>query len=218
MASDEDKPPNETVGPALIAISTVLLFFALLTGSLRIFVRTRNRNLGWDDATLVSSIAVGTARYAIEVVQCVSYENGKHRAWLDDPDNYDTNNMLGWPAQILLFAAICLLKLSIMLLILRMKNSRKLKIVLGIAMAGLVITNGGVIIILLAECRPMGYWREDATCWDPKVRIYSIYFTIAYSIVTDFLCSLLPLVVVWKVRIPLRTKAMVVGLMSMGLL
>lgn len=218
MASDGDKPPNETVGPALVAVSTVLIFFALLTGALRVFVRARNRNLGWDDATLLVSLAVGIARWAIEVVQCVEYENGKHRAWLDNPGNYNTNNMLGWPAQILLFAGICFLKLSIMLLILRMKDSKKLKIVLWATMTGLVITNGGVIIILLAECSPMGYWREDATCWDPKVRIYSIYFTIAYSILTDLLCSLLPLVVVWKVRIPLRTKAMVVGLMSMGLL
>lgn len=218
MASDGDKPANENVGPALVAISTVLIFFALLTTGLRIFVRARNRNLGWDDATLAASVAIGAARWGIEVAQCVNHENGKHRQWLDDPANYDTNNMLGWPAQILLFAGICFLKLSIMLLILRMKDSRKLKILLWTVMAGLVITNGGVIIILLAECRPMGYWRQDATCWDPKVRIYSIYFTIAYSIVTDFLCSLLPLVVVWKVRIPLRTKAMVVGLMSMGLL
>ena len=40
----------------------------------------------------------------------------------------------------------------------------------------------------------------------------------AYSILTDLLCSLLPLVVVWKVRIPMRTKVMVCGLMSLGLL
>lgn len=218
MASEGDMPPNENVGPALVAVSTALLFFVMLTGGLRLFVRARNRNLGWDDAMLVCSISVGTARWAIEVVQCVEYENGKHRAWLDDPSNYDTNNMLGWPAQILLFAGICFLKLSIMLLILRMKDSRTLKIVLWVAMTGLVVTNGGVIIILLAECRPMGYWRQDATCWTPEVRIYSIYFTIAYSILTDLLCSLLPLVVVWKVRIPFKTKAMVVGLMSLGLL
>lgn len=217
MAADGDKPPNEDIGPALIAVSTVFIFFAIVTGCLRLFVRARNRNLGWDDATLVLSIAVGTARWAIEVVQDVNHDNGKHREYVSQED-YNENNRLGWYAQIFLFAAICLLKLSIMLLILRMKDSRPLKWILGVAMAGLVITNGGVIVILLAECRPMGYYQTDATCWTPAVRIYSIYFTIAYSIVTDFLCSFLPLVVVWKVRIPLRTKVMVVGLMSMGLL
>lgn len=217
MASDGEMPPNEDVGPPLIAISTVLIVLVFVTASLRLFVRARNRNLGWDDAMLVLSVAVGTARWAIEVVQDVNHDNGKHRQYVSKED-YETNNRLGWYAQIFLFASICLLKLSIMLLILRMKDSRVLRWILGVAMTGLVVTNGGVIIILLAECRPMGYWRTDATCWDPAVRIYSIYFTIAYSIVTDFLCSCLPLVVVWKVRIPLRTKVMVVGLMSMGLL
>lgn len=39
-----------------------------------------------------------------------------------------------------------------------------------------------------------------------------------YNLVTDLLCSLLPLAAVWKVRIPLRTKMLISGLMSMGFL
>ncbi len=41
---------------------------------------------------------------------------------------------------------------------------------------------------------------------------------LAYSILTDLLCSFLPLLVVWKVRMPLKSKLMVCGLMSLGLL
>ena len=41
---------------------------------------------------------------------------------------------------------------------------------------------------------------------------------IGYGIITDFLCSLLPLVVIWRVHIPLRRKLLVCGLMSLGLL
>jgi len=40
---------------------------------------------------------------------------------------------------------------------------------------------------------------------------------IAYSVVTDMVLSLVPLFVVWKVRIPMRTKVSVCGLMSLGL-
>jgi hypothetical protein len=46
-------------------------------------------------------------------------------------------------------------------------------------MAGVLVTNFGCVIILLAECRPAGFWREaSAKCWPSNIRIYSIYATI----------------------------------------
>ncbi|KEZ45125.1 hypothetical protein SAPIO_CDS2562 [Scedosporium apiospermum] len=215
--TDTDLPPSENVGPLLIALSGVLIFFVIVTTILRMWIRTALHTLGWDDATMCVVTVIAIIRYGLQIVQVVSYGNGKHRPYVDEQD-YVMNNQLGWWAQICLFSGICVLKLSIMLLILRLKDSKNLKIILYCAMAGLIITNFGVIVILLAECRPVGYWRGNGECWEPKVRIYSIYFTIAYSIVTDFLCSLLPLVVIWKVRIPFKTKFMAWSLMSLGLI
>lgn len=43
-------------------------------------------------------------------------------------------------------------------------------------------------------------------------------YTIAYSIATDILCSLLPIYVVWGVQIKMHVKVAVCGLMSLGLL
>lgn len=81
-------------------------------------------------------------------------------------------------------------------------------------MAGVLITDFGWVIILLAEMHPRG---SSAACWPNKIRISSIYATIAYPVVTDLVLSLVPLFVVWKVKIPLRTKICVCGLMSPGL-
>ncbi|CAI4212285.1 unnamed protein product [Parascedosporium putredinis] len=201
-AGGDALPPNENVGPLLLGVSGVLILFVCVSSALRLWVRGALRTLGLDDATMALVTVISIIRYGLQIVQVVSYGNGKHRPYVNEED-YRMNNQLGWWAQICLFSGICLLKVSIMLLIMRMKDSKKLKIVLYSAMAGLVITNFGVIVILLAECSP--------------VRIYAIYFTIAYSILTDFLCSLLPLVVIWKVRIPLKTKIMACSLMSLGL-
>jgi hypothetical protein len=40
----------------------------------------------------------------------------------------------------------------------------------------------------------------------------------AYSVVTDFVCALLPVVVLWRVKISARTKVGVCGLMALGLI
>jgi len=40
----------------------------------------------------------------------------------------------------------------------------------------------------------------------------------AYSVVTDLICALLPVAVLWKVKMTLKTKLGVCGLMSMGLI
>ncbi|KAB5522107.1 hypothetical protein GE09DRAFT_500810 [Coniochaeta sp. 2T2.1] len=212
-----DMPPDENVGPTLLAISCILLALIITTTSLRIYTRWSLRTLGWDDYTIAFTAFLAVIRVAIQIMQ-VRHGNGRHRSYLTQ-DEYIYNNMLGWYAQILLFASTALLKISIILLILRIiQDSWKLRVFLRAVIVGLVVTNLACIIILLAECDPVdAYWKGGGTCWDTRVRIYSIYLTIAYSILTDLLCSLLPLLIIWNVRMPLRKKLMIWGLMSLGL-
>ncbi|KAK1991319.1 hypothetical protein LX36DRAFT_352245 [Colletotrichum falcatum] len=210
-------PPDENINPVLLGISGVLIFFVVFTTSIRLYVRFMLRHMGWDDYLMALVASLGIVRFGVQCAQGAS-GNGRHR-WHISTEQYVRNNMLGWFAQIILFASICILKCSIMLLLLRIKNSSKLKYFLWSVMAGLVITNFGVIVILLAECDPVdAYWTGVGICWDAKIRIYSIYLTISYSVLTDLLCSFLPLVVVWQVRIPMSTKLLVGGLMSLGLI
>ncbi|KAK7429480.1 hypothetical protein QQZ08_004072 [Neonectria magnoliae] len=170
-------PPDSNVGPVLLGVSATLIAFVIITTSLRIWVRSSNRILGWDDYTIVIVTGLGIARFAIQVAQ-VQIGNGRHR-WFIANENYVSNNMLGWVAQILLFASICLLKVSILLLLLRIEDSRWSRYTSWVIMAGLVVTNFGAIVILLAECHPVeAYWTGVGKCWDARIRIYWIYFTI----------------------------------------
>ncbi|KAG8672736.1 hypothetical protein FPOAC2_06139 [Fusarium poae] len=209
-------PPDENVGPALLGVSGTCLALVIITTSIRLWVRSALRSMGPDDYTIAIVTLLGIARFGVQVAQ-VEIGNGRHRWYLDD-ENYMRNNMLGWFAQILLFASICLLKISILLLLLRIKDSRRVKYAAWGIMAGLFITNFGCILILLAECKPISaYWTGVGDCWDPRVRIYYIYATIAFSIITDLLCSLLPVFVIWSVKLPTKTKLSVWALMSLGL-
>ncbi|KAI4797452.1 hypothetical protein E4T44_11664 [Aureobasidium sp. EXF-8845] len=129
-------------------------------------------------------------------------------------------NKLTWATQVLLFPTICLMKVSICVLILRIKDTRTLRYILGAVITGLVLTNFECLLVLLAECSPLdAYWNGTSAthCWPAKVRIYSIYLQASYGVATDVVCTILPIHVVWNVKIPLATKAAVCGLMSMGL-
>ncbi|KAF5697526.1 hypothetical protein FMUND_15383 [Fusarium mundagurra] len=178
-------PPDQNVGPILLGISGTCLALVIITTSVRIWVRTGLRSSGWDDYTIVIVTLLGIARFGVQVGQ-VSIGNGRHR-WYLDPEDYVQNNKLGWVAQILLFASICLLKISILLLLLRIKDSRRVKYAAWGIMAGPI----------------SAYWTGVGECWNPKVRIYYIYATIVF--------------VIWNTSLPLKTKISVWALMSLGL-
>lgn len=112
-------------------------------------------------------------------IASVQHGNGRHIWYLTD-DEYIWIVMSSWYTQIILFPTICLLKISICLLLLRIKDTKNAKIVIYTIIVGLVLTNLLPEIVLLAQCTPVEtYWRPKAgKCWNAKVRIYSIYLQV----------------------------------------
>lgn len=184
MASDapqQSPPPDENIGPTIVGVTTSLTVLVVVTTCLRLYTRWALRKLGWDDYTIAITIVLAVTRTAIQVVQA-QHSNGRHQVYVSAED-YVFNNMLGFYTQIFLFASSCLLKSSVCLLLLRIKDTRTLRISLYTVMTGLFVTNFGCIIILLAECSPVEtYWKgTGGVCWDPKVRIKAFYITIGES-------------------------------------
>ncbi|KAI8931653.1 hypothetical protein NX059_011302 [Plenodomus lindquistii] len=212
-------PPDYSVGSVLLILTCILTGFTIITTVLRIWARYGRRALGWDDLAIAVCCVLATIRTAIQILS-VAHGNGRHR-WYISQEDYQYVNFLTWLTQIFLFTNIALLKCSICMLILRIKNEKVLRRFLYGMMVGLVLTNLWPIIILLAECNPVKkYWRPQipGKCWPTKVRIYSIYLQVAYSVITDLICALLPIAVLWKVKISKPTKLGVCCLMSLGLI
>ncbi|RYP09614.1 hypothetical protein DL764_001156 [Monosporascus ibericus] len=177
LTSPDPLPPDVNIGPTLVALSSVLIFLVLLTGSLRLYVRFVQHNAGWDDYLMAVVVPIAVMRFIVQCVQ-LRYGNGRHRLYIP-LDDYVTNNMLGWYAQHMLFLGMCVLKCSIMFLLLRIKNTPTLRWLLGGAMVVLVITSLGCSVILLSECKPISaYWTGEGECWDVRIRFYWIYVTI----------------------------------------
>lgn len=230
----DDPSKKDDKGPAIIIVSVVFTVVAFITTVLRIWVRKGRRALGWDDYTIMAAMGLTVIEAALGL-QAVTRGKGKRGVYLSEGDR-EYINMYSWYAQHVLFAAMALVKISVCLLVTRIKNSKKMKILTGVVITVLTASALECSIVLLAQCRPISaHWRSaSGTCWPAKVRIYSIYvqagrfsfrclfhfsliISVGLSIVTDLLCSMLPIVIMWNVQLPLKKKASICALMAMGL-
>lgn len=144
-----------------------------------------------DDYAISVCCILAIVRTSLQIVS-VKHGNGRHR-WYLSVEDYEYVNFFTWMTQIFLFTNIGLLKCSICLLILRIKNEKILRRCLYAMMVGLVVTNFEPIVVLLAQCRPIQKsWKTlpYGKCWPTQVRIYSIYvqvgksFTISFALVS----------------------------------
>lgn len=208
---------TSSVGVALITSSSVLGFIAILTTCLRVTVRISRRVFGRDDVFMIAATVTAIVRYSVNS-HAVNAGYGRHQDELNE-DEYTYTNFLSWLGQIFLFTALCLMKISIGLLIMRIKDSRKSNIFQRTLIGGLALTNLEVLIVLFAECRPMSaYWNpRTGICWSNKYRIYSIYIQVGFSILTDVIYSLMPAALVWRLTMKLNKKLGICALMCMGL-
>ncbi|KAM0706165.1 hypothetical protein Q7P35_006714 [Cladosporium inversicolor] len=207
---------SDNAGPTLLAIAIVVLILVLTTTALRITVRAKRHALGGDDYTIAAASLLTIGRVTCQIIS-VQHGNGRHREFLSVED-YQYVNFLTWLTQLFLFPILCLLKISVCLLVLRIKSTKRLRYALWSLIVLLVLTTLLPDIVLLAECDPVSaYWTsQHDKCWTPNVRIYSIYLQTSVSVFADVVCTLLPIAVVWNLTLSLKNKIAVCALMSLG--
>jgi len=179
---------GDNAGPTLLVIAIVVLVVVLTTTALRITVRAKRHALGGDDYTIAAASLLTIGRVTCQIIS-VQHGNGRHREFLAIED-YQYINFLTWLTQLFLFPILCLLKISVCLLVLRIKSTKQLRIGLWSLIVLLILTTLLPDIVLLAECDPVSaYWTSQADkCWPANVRIYSIYLqTCMFAINSPFL-------------------------------
>lgn len=167
---------DEDAGPTLLGVAIAMLILVLTTTALRITVRIKRSALGRDDYTIAAASLLTIGRVTCQFIS-VAHGNGRHREFLSIED-YQYINFLTWLTQLFLFPILCLLKISVCFLVLRIKNTKPLRYGLWALIVLLVLSTLLPEIVLLAECDPVSaYWTsQHEKCWNPNVRIYSIYF------------------------------------------
>ncbi|CAO2654585.1 Nn.00g113180.m01.CDS01 [Neocucurbitaria sp. VM-36] len=213
----DDPSRKDDKGPTIVSMSVVFTTIAFVTTCLRLWVRKGRRALGLDDYTITAAMCLTIVEAGL-TIQAVTHGKGKRGIYLSRSDR-EYINMYSWYAQHVLFAAMALVKISVCLLVMRIKNSKAMKWLTGVVIAVLCTSALECSIVLLAQCRPISaHWRPTpGACWPAEVRIYSIYVQAGFSIATDLICSLLPIVIMWNIQLPFRKKMSIWALMAIGL-
>lgn len=142
-------------------------------------------------------------------------------------------------SEFLLLCITALAKISICLFALRIVVTKRLTYFLYAVIVLLVVVNGTTIFVFIFECKPVKY------LWDPYVKgncvplkkllpvgylqggsIPTSILTknttnrsnLASAILTDLICSALPIIILWTVQTSRKRKIAICTLMGMGLL
>lgn len=174
-------PPATNIGWRVTLVSYLLIIPSAISTVLRLWARADARALGEDDWSILAGTAFAIVLSALSIVG-VQHGKGQHTVYLSEAQILWVSK-LSFINQIILFIALCLVKMSICFLVLRIQgNAKWLRWSLWIVMALMVVTTLEASISLLAECDPVrGYWdrglveQGKASCHTPEVRIYSIY-------------------------------------------
>jgi hypothetical protein len=124
-------------------------------------------------------------------------------------------------------------------MVIRLSGERWMRRCMYALIASLVFINGACIIVLFAYCRPSrAFWDPvpHAKCWDTKVLVIAsniqggklrlpeipserkmLRIEIAWSIITDLICTLMPLVMVWRLQMNKNQKIAITVLIGFGL-
>ncbi|GAB7351572.1 hypothetical protein MBLNU459_g2195t1 [Dothideomycetes sp. NU459] len=226
MSANPFPYPGPDVSRALqmLVPGAITLFIALALYVTRMWTRTRPvNNLGWDDLTVSGAMLLAITQLAFSGLSC-KYGVGRHSYYVK-PENATKALHAGVSSQPICVWAICLAKISVACVLLRLKRSPAWQWFLYIA---IVVQLGSAIaanVAQLIQCTPMSaLWDVKLAalptthCWNPNQIQASAYVNVAISIVTDLIFSLLPITFLRNMNRPVRERCVLGLLMALGLM
>ncbi|KAJ5291694.1 integral membrane protein [Penicillium angulare] len=219
MAQSQTSSHSTTAG--ILAELYILFMIAVFLIGLRIWVRTRiSKNWGWDDSFIIVAwvfLLIGVVLVQIEA----NYGMGHHLETLKTPES-QALTIMKFNTFYQMDNVLCTLftKLSISAYILRIKDSKRIRWVLGVLMTLMALATIAVIVVLSVSCMPLKkLWDPTVpgTCLDLTTVYYVAYVQSGFTIVIDLCLSAAPILILWNVKIQRGRKSLICCLLSLGL-
>ncbi|KAH8649914.1 hypothetical protein BX600DRAFT_517143 [Xylariales sp. PMI_506] len=220
MAIFMDNAPS--VGITVIVV-TIL---AYTTFGLRVYTRLTRRNWGLEDWTMT----VATVPFAILSISCLLASLngvGIHAYRLEEPENVKYTQLgLFWffLFEVFYCVAIIPIKASISFMLIRIAEARRGYIYTQyviIAMCTTMNLIAGFYIIF--QCNPVSAaWdsqliAEGDHCNDAKILADIYYATTAVNIFTDWFTALMPIPLIWGIKLNRNAKISVAAILGLGI-
>ncbi|KAJ6127792.1 hypothetical protein N7471_009009 [Penicillium samsonianum] len=208
---------------AILIVTSVFFGISLLSVILRCFVRTQMvRAWGWDDGIMVIAMALNTVFVVCGIIGC-KYGLGMKLAYFTEhPDNFHRALLFWWIGQLFYVLTCVVAKISIIIALLRITISRIHAYILYTAMA--LATAVGLIFffVTIFQCSPVDYFWNRAqpsahgSCMNKHALAGIAYLYSVGAAITDLTIGLLPVALIWDLRMNLRAKCAVAVILGIG--
>ncbi|KAK6951678.1 hypothetical protein Daesc_006201 [Daldinia eschscholtzii] len=224
MAAQDPNAPTDSNGGALVATAITMLAFSWLSVSLRSFVRAKLTNgFQWDDWLMLIAQANFTVSCSL-ILMGVRDGLGRHNRSLDQHDEIEAlkYQALATATYVL---NMWLIKLSIGIFLLRLASQNRYRYTLY---GSLVIVSIWSIVLFfwnIFQCNPVAaQWDYTILQKDSKARCVSAdeivnaaYALSVMNILSDWLYALLPIPMLWSVKMTTQAKMTVVVVLGLGI-
>ncbi|KAJ6014354.1 hypothetical protein N7540_008945 [Penicillium herquei] len=214
MAVDDDSHSK-----AIVIVTAIFLAISLLSVGLRIFVRTQVvKAFGKDDIVMAIAMVLNLA-FAICGFLGVKYGMGRKMIHFEGrPDDLSKALLCWWLGQIFYVITCVVAKVSIIISLLRITVDRIHAYILYAAISLATAVGTIFLFFTIFQCNPVPFFwnRDSGTCISKDLLIDIAYLYSAGAAVTDLTIGLLPIALIWNLRMNRRTKIAIAGILSVG--
>uniref|UniRef100_A0A8H7K799 Rhodopsin domain-containing protein n=1 Tax=Bionectria ochroleuca TaxID=29856 RepID=A0A8H7K799_BIOOC len=210
------------LGKALLVVTITFTALMSLVFFLRIGIRLRYQELMREDYLM-------GAGYILNLVQnafaCYCAYNGIGLPDSDIPGGkqgptYNEGLKAVFLWQLFYLTSMAFIKSSICLTILRIAIIRWQRILLWTIIGCSFFVAIMLDIFILVECQPMQrIWNEaPGWCYPDSAKVAITFITSGVNIVTDWICTILPIFIIWKLQMPKQRKIALCAVLGLDLL
>jgi len=189
----------------------------------RLYVRTSiTKNFGVDDLLLVAAAALFTTT-GVCIIFGVKYGLGKHHSETE-PEVYAQGMKFSYLSELFYILTTLFIRLSISMSLIRISVIATYKIIIYSIIAVVIVFSIAYFFILVFQCSPVDlFWRQFndgrlGTCVNVDLVEGSTITHSVISFVADWVLGLLPISLIWNLRLKLTTKISLAAILGLALL
>ncbi|CAJ0542945.1 Ff.00g003320.m01.CDS01 [Fusarium sp. VM40] len=206
------------VGRVLFVLAIVFLIPTSIVVALRCVTRLKHHIFGIDDGLMLFGWMLHVAFSAI-AIQCVYSGLGTKDKDLNGYLQLESRKFLYF-GQLAYSISLIPLKGSICVTLLRIAVSKVHRIIIWSVFTLTVVATTAIVIGCLVGCRPIAAnWGQDGKCAPYQLMAAFGYLMSCAAVVTDFVCAILPVFMLYKSQMKATTKisvGVVLGLAALA--